>query len=262
VIGKSAGRGNRDLERLLRETRPEPDPGFVRNLVGRLDVVAPRRSRRLQLALVVVVAAFAIVLATEGGFAAANSAVHDVLSGVGVIGPKHNASPNAPGGQVSSHPTSAADQYCAGVAIHVRWHYSGGGSGSWSGTGSVDCSNGSITMGPQAMEGDLKLNPGATLKAGYDFTIPGAHGPISVSVANASVTFTPRCGSSASTTNLVVSLSSYSVLVPANNSDWWPSGDQSSPLVYQGSTTVPNICSGGQVRFDQGGTFSAIIQAS
>ena len=32
-----------------------------------------------------------------------------------------------------------------------------------------------ISMGPQAMEGNLKLSPGDLLMAGYDFTIPGSH---------------------------------------------------------------------------------------
>jgi hypothetical protein len=117
-------------------------------------------------------------------------------------------------------------------------------------------------MGPQAMEGDLKVDPGTTLKAGYDFTIPGTHGPISVVVTGATVTFTRRCGNNASTTHLVVPLTNYSVLVPTNNSNWFPSGAQSSPLVYQGQVSVPNLCAGGKVRFDKGGTFSASIKAS
>jgi hypothetical protein len=40
---------------------------------------------------------------------------------------------------------------------------------------------------------------------------------------------------------------------------WNPSGDQASPLVYQGTTTVPDLCSGGPVRLDGGGTFTATI---
>jgi hypothetical protein len=107
------------------------------------------------------------------------------------------------------------------------------------------------------MEGDLSLKPGATLKAGFDFSIPGTHGPISVAVSGATVTFTPRCGSNASTTTLTVALGGYSVIVPANNGNWNPNG---SP--YQGSTSVPNICAGGKVRFDQGGTFSAGVSGS
>lgn len=43
------------------------------------------------------------------------------------------------------------------------------------------------------------------------------------------------------------------------NDQWYPSGDQHSPLVYQGSITVPDLCGGGQLRLNQGGTFSAAV---
>lgn len=39
----------------------------------------------------------------------------------------------------------------------------------------------------------------------------------------------------------------------------YPSGDQSSLLAYQGSIAVPDLCGGGQLRLDQGGTFTASV---
>lgn len=47
---------------------------------------------------------------------------------------------------------------------------------------------GTLTIGPQAMEGNLQIHPGDTVKAGYDFTMPGAHAPAQVTVDNASIT--------------------------------------------------------------------------
>ena len=44
-----------------------------------------------------------------------------------------------------------------------------------------------------------------------------------------------------------------------NGGDWYPSGDQSSSLVYQGSITVPDLCNGGDVDLARGGTFTATI---
>ena len=42
--------------------------------------------------------------------------------------------------------------------------------------------------------------------------------------------------------------------------DWYPSGDQSSSLVYQGSATVPPACgTGAAVSFQKCGTFTASI---
>jgi hypothetical protein len=120
----------------------------------------------------------------------------------------------------------------------------------------------SISMGPQAMEGDLKVSPGTVLMAGYDFTIPGSHPADSVQFVNAAVTFQAQCVSGTGGGTIVVVLSGNPITVPQNSSSWFPSGDQSSPLVYQGSVAVPDLCNGGLVRLQSGGTFSADLQAS
>jgi hypothetical protein len=146
-----------------------------------------------------------------------------------------------------------------GTKANFRWHYSANGSsGSWSGTKSTVCPN-SLTMGPQAMEGDLKVSPGTTLEAGYDFTVPGNHASFPLTVNNPQVIFAVRCVSgatpSAATFTVTMPTQTYSV----TNDQWYPSGDQHSPLVYQGSITVPDLCGGGQLRLNQGGTFTATV---
>jgi hypothetical protein len=147
-----------------------------------------------------------------------------------------------------------------GQKLNFRWHYSANGSsGSWSGTQSTVCS-GSISEGPQAMEGDLKVAPGTTLIAGYDFTSPGNNTPFSVTVTNPQVVFTLRCVSGATPSQSTLTVSMPTTTYPVTGSEWVPSGDQHSPLVYQGSVTIPDVCSGGQVRLDKGGTFSAGVQ--
>ena len=40
---------------------------------------------------------------------------------------------------------------------------------------------------------------------------------------------------------------------------WYPSGDESSPLVYQRSVTVPDLCADGKISLAKGGTFTAIL---
>ncbi len=142
---------------------------------------------------------------------------------------------------------------------NFRWHYSANGSaGSWSGTQSAVCPA-PLTMGPQAMEGDLKISPGTTLKVGYDFTVPGNHTSFSLTVSKPQVVFAVACVSgatpSASTFTVAMPTQTYAV----TSDQWYPSGDQSSPLVYQGSTAVPNLCGGGQLRLNQGGTFTATV---
>jgi len=142
---------------------------------------------------------------------------------------------------------------------NFRWHYSANGSsGSWSGTNSVVCP-GSLTMGPQAMEGDLKVSPGTTLKAGYDFTVPGNKSTFSLTVGNPQVVFSVACVSGAAPSSPTLTVSMPMATYTVVGSAWYPSGDQHSPLVYQGSVIVPDLCGGGQVRLQQGGTFTATV---
>jgi hypothetical protein len=120
-----------------------------------------------------------------------------------------------------------------------------------------------LSMGPQAMEGNLRLSPGATLEAGYDFTMPGNHPASTVTFVAAMVTFAWTCVSGPGNGNLVVSMpAQQSYTETQNSSAWYPSGQQNSPSVYQGSTSVPNVCSGGQVSFQAGGTFSAGVSST
>jgi hypothetical protein len=152
-----------------------------------------------------------------------------------------------------------------GTNIHIRWHYSGmqsNGSysaGSWSATTGFTCPS-QVSMGPQAMEGNLQLAPGATLKAGYDFTIPGDNNSVTVTFTSPEVTFDVGCanGSTPTTSTVVVPMPTQSY-TSTNGGNWYPSGDQSSSLVYQGSISVPNVCNGGNVSFQNGGTFTASI---
>ena len=124
--------------------------------------------------------------------------------------------------------------------VNVRWHYSANGtSGSWSGTTSTSCADGSVTMGPQSMEGDLKLSPGTTLKTGYDFTLPGNNASYTATVLNPSVTFIVHCASGASPSAPTFTVPMPTQTYPVSRDAWAPSGDQSSSLVYQGSARRP-----------------------
>jgi hypothetical protein len=119
-----------------------------------------------------------------------------------------------------------------------------------------------VSMGPQAMEGDLKVKPGDTLSAGYDFTMPGKHPAATLMFASTMVTFQAQCVSGIGGGTIVVTMPDSFYTDPANSSQWLPSGDQHSPLVYQGSTTVPNFCGGSQMTLKKGGTFTAQLQST
>jgi hypothetical protein len=78
-------------------------------------------------------------------------------------------------------------------------------------------------------------------------------------VGQPQVVFAVRCASGAppSQGTLKVSMSDQGYSV--TNAQWYPSGDQSSSATYEGSVVVPDLCNGGQLRLDQGGTFTANV---
>src|SRR5436190_2233215 len=75
-----------------------------------------------------------------------------------------------------------------------------------------------ISMGPQAMEGDLKVSPGAILMTGYDFTIPGSHPEVTVQLVNPTVVFQAQCVSGGDAGPIVVLLASDPITIPENSS--------------------------------------------
>src|SRR5262249_11411604 len=111
----------------------------------------------------------------------------------------------------------------------------------------------------QAMEGDLKVSPGVTLKVGYDFTVPGNKASLSLTINNPQVVLTVRCVSGASPSQSTETVSMPSQTYSVTNDQWIPSGDQHIPLVYAGWMTVPGLCGGGQLLLDQGGTFATNV---
>jgi len=148
----------------------------------------------------------------------------------------------------------------ANTKISFRWHYSGnsGGSswssGSWSSTYSNYWGK-SWSSSQQAMEGSLKVNPGSSLKVGYDLTVPGNNSKIAFTVNSPSIVFSVRCVYGSPTSG------SFTATLPSqtytfSDSGWYPSGSQSGSENYQGSVTVPNLCHGGQLLLSAGGTYS------
>ena len=110
-------------------------------------------------------------------------------------------------------------------------------------------------MGPQAMEGNPTVSraPGC----GPQAIRLRATTPPDLTVSNAEVVFDIRWATGLRLANLrrADGGQSYSL----TGSQWYPSGDQSSPLVYQGSAAVPDLCGGGSLDLAQGGTFTATL---
>jgi len=87
------------------------------------------------------------------------------------------------------------------------------------------------------------INSGATVLAGYDLYMPDGHPATTVSLVGGSVQTDVSCVDGSSYT-LNVPLPDQSYSIPANDDSWFPSPNQKSPLVYQGSATAA-VCGGG-----------------
>ena len=145
-------------------------------------------------------------------------------------------------------------------AVTARFHYSANGSpGKWSGTKSTNCSDGSVVIGPQPTEGDLKLSPGTAIKTGYIVSLPKNKKPFTVNVTNATVVFVLSCVGGAAPTQPTLTILMNPAQYPVTGAEWVPTGDQKSALGYQGSGTIPDACNGGVVSLKKGGTFFANI---
>jgi hypothetical protein len=114
---------------------------------------------------------------------------------------------------------------------------------------------GTVVIGPQAMEGNLQIHPGDTLRAGFDFTMPGSHPAATASFYNGYVALLVKCADGTSPP-LTIQLPSQTITDPAGSPSWYPSGDQSSSLVYQGTLTAPDLCAGGVMNDAAGATFT------
>lgn len=165
------------------------------------------------------------------------------------------ASQSSSGGQNYGPNTSGSQQKgCCppNTKVSLKWHYSSGGSpGSWSGDQSQS-QGGSWSWSSQTMEGNLRVAPGAALEVGYTVSAPGNTSPISFYVNNPSAVFTVTCVSGMSPTSRTLTLSMPTQEFSVSDSGWYTGGS-----AYQGSTTVPNLCHGGQMSLSQGGSFSA-----
>jgi hypothetical protein len=120
-----------------------------------------------------------------------------------------------------------------------------------------------IVIGPQAMEGDLKVMPGDVLSAGISFTMPGTHPEATIHFGRPMAVFNVECVSGGGGGTVVIRLTGlHTYVIPANNSDWYPTGDQHDPAAYQGSVAMPDLCAGGQMSLKEGGTFSAFAMST
>jgi hypothetical protein len=103
--------------------------------------------------------------------------------------------------------------------------------------------NGSVII---SMSRPIRINSGDPVLAGYALSMPNGHPGATISLAGGNVQTDVACPDGTSYT-LTIPLPNQTYAIPANDGSWFPSPNQNSPLVYQGSTTASG-CNGGVAR--------------
>jgi len=121
----------------------------------------------------------------------------------------------------------------------------------------------SLEIGPSSMEGHLQIRPGDWISGGYSFKfVNGGHGDETVTVSS-TLTIPFKCpqggGSGGS---FVINLGTHTYFVPANNTDWQPTGDANNVLSWAGSGQAPDGCSGNIMDNSKGAIFDTNISQS
>jgi hypothetical protein len=94
-----------------------------------------------------------------------------------------------------------------------------------------------------SMTRPLDINFGDSVLVGYDLSMPDGHPAATVSLAGGNVQTDVSCPDGSSYT-FTIPLPNQSYSIPANDDSWFPSPNQKSPLVWQGSATAA-VCIGG-----------------
>lgn len=114
-------------------------------------------------------------------------------------------------------------------------------------------------IGPSSMEGHLLIRPGDWISGGYSFKfVNGGHAATTVTVSS-TLTVPFRCANG-TTGQFVINLGTHDYNVPANNTDWQPTGDANSVLSWAGSGLAPAGCGPGNVMDNsKGAIFEATV---
>jgi hypothetical protein len=120
-----------------------------------------------------------------------------------------------------------------------------------------------FSIGPSSMEGHLTIHAGDFFNGGYSFKFKsGSHAATQYSVtARVEVPVTCPAGGGAGGT-IVIDLGTRVYNVPANNTDWLPTGDANSILSWQGSTVTPDLCGGFPMDNARGAIYTATVSQS
>jgi hypothetical protein len=115
-------------------------------------------------------------------------------------------------------------------------------------------------IGPSSMEGHLLIRQADWISGGYSFKFANGSHPASTVKISSTLTLPFKC-SDGTSGQFVINLGTQSVSVPANNTDWQPTGDANSVLSWAGSGQAPAGCGPGKVMDNsKGAVFEATVR--
>lgn len=202
-------------------------------IAGRLVVTARRSPLRAGLLLSVLVAAS--LAAVIGGFAIAAPA----------------GGPPPP--SITSGPCSPSPAGCSTSSTSATFTYK-------------EEVGANVSMGPQAMEGDLKASTGDWLSVGWHFSYTSNHPASTVYWQNTSFTFAVSCvdGSTPTQSQFVIPAADASYAVAANDKSNTPTSGQQTAASYQAAVQLPALCGSKakNIHLNKGGTFASLLSST
>jgi hypothetical protein len=130
---------------------------------------------------------------------------------------------------------------------------------------SVDCTTNTggktFTIGPSSMEGAILISNGDWVNGGYSFKFVNSTHPATNFSVHAFVSLSGPCiGGGPATDTFTFPLNDATYAVPANNTNWLPTGDANSVLSWEGSVIASGVCGGiGQLDARHGAVFTATV---
>jgi hypothetical protein len=111
--------------------------------------------------------------------------------------------------------------------------------------GSTPPSGKSLEIGPSSMEGHLLIRPGDWISGGYSFVFASGGHPDETVTVSSTLTIPFKCSQGGGPGgSFVIDIGTHSYSVPANNTQWQPTGDANSVLSWAGSGQAPDGCGG------------------
>ena len=125
----------------------------------------------------------------------------------------------------------------------------------------INQSFGDVTI-TGSMEGTTQIQPGDTVQAGYNLTMPGLNSAATVTMLDATVYLPVSCTIGGTNVgDIAIDLASGPYSFNGSSTGWLPAKGADNASTFEGSTFAPNLCNG-QTMYNQGAVFSSEVNST